>query len=218
MRWACPAVLISAEVLHPIARKCELVPMNHGLFFQGTQKFEQKHSPSRVVPARIETLHPHNGALGGRQFFDRETGLSHLGSQFVGWRKNVVREVLRIVRRVTMLAVTDFQRPSKSNNWPVSPPLSWHPSFSTTPHSHSIVLSHRNTHFSAQFFSAHGKEPTPNPSKIRALEFRGKFGRFGSSSVSVAIDVDRPIFLNSSSARGSRVAGKNAVAMKTSNG
>jgi hypothetical protein len=33
--------------------------------------------------------------------------------------------------------------------------------------------------FCHNFFSAHCKEPAPNPSKIRALEFKGEFRRFG---------------------------------------
>jgi hypothetical protein len=57
--------------------------------------------------------------------------------------------------------------------------------------SHSIIFSHRNALISRRNFYARGEELTPNPSKIRALEIKGEFGRFRTCSVSASIDNDR---------------------------
>jgi hypothetical protein len=50
-------------------------------------------------------------------------------------------------------------------------------------------LSHRNALIFQRNFYTHCKEPSPNPSKIRALEFKDEFRRFEIYSVSRTIDV-----------------------------
>jgi hypothetical protein len=40
------------------------------------------------------------------------------------------------------------------------------------------------------------KEPSPDPSKIRAFDFKGKFGRGGICSVSETIGINRSIFVS----------------------
>jgi hypothetical protein len=59
----------------------------------------------------------------------------------------------------------------------------------------TIIFSHRNAlNLSAQFFMSTAKNRPPNPSKIRVLEFKGEFRRFGLYPVSKTIDNDRSIF------------------------
>jgi hypothetical protein len=48
------------------------------------------------------------------------------------------------------------------------------------------------------FFSAHCKEPAPNPSKIRALEFKGEFRRFGPKNCYNKSQRDHWLFKSSS--------------------
>jgi len=45
-----------------------------------------------------------------------------------------------------------------------------------------------------QIFSADGQNPTVEPSKFFAYDFKGKFARFEFSDVSASIDNDRSIF------------------------
>lgn len=78
---------------------------HRGFFFRNAEKFEHKHPLSGVLPVRIEAPHPHSGSLDRDEFFDRETGLFHFCSQFVGVVKECRREILRIVRRIAVLAV-----------------------------------------------------------------------------------------------------------------
>jgi hypothetical protein len=83
-------------------------------------------------------------------------------------------------------------------------------------HSHSIVLSDDNALIFHSIFSAHGKEPAPNPSKIRALEFKGEFRRFGNYSVSRTIDDNRSIFQDKHHDMLVRFGAKNTISLGSS--
>jgi hypothetical protein len=66
---------------------------------------------------------------------------------------------------------------------------------SPPPHSHSIVLSHDNALiFQRKFFPRTMKNRLPDPSEIRALEFKGEFRGFRIRSVSATIGINRLIF------------------------
>jgi len=70
--------------------------------------------------------------------------------------------------------------------------------YSTSPHSHSIVLSHdKALIYRCKYFLRLMKNRPPDPSEISALEFKGEFRRFKIFSVSTTIDIDRPIFKTS---------------------
>jgi hypothetical protein len=77
------------------------------------------------------------------------------------------------------------------------------------PHSHSIVLMHGNALIlPSKFFLRATKNRLPDPSKIRAPEFKSEFHRFGICSVSVTIDIDRSIFAISDENRHVSLANK----------
>jgi hypothetical protein len=65
---------------------------------------------------------------------------------------------------------------------------------STPPYSHSIVLRHRNALIcQRKFFLRIAKHRLADPSEIRALDLKRKFGRSAICSVSETIDIDRSI-------------------------
>ncbi|HEX4077985.1 MAG TPA: hypothetical protein VHX61_03805 [Rhizomicrobium sp.] len=81
-------------------------------------------------------------------------------------------------------------------------------SWTTPPHSHSIVLSDDNAlNYQSKFFPLTMKNRLTDSSEICALEFKGEFRRFGIGLVSATIDIDRSIsssFLGPVQPRGTR--------------
>jgi hypothetical protein len=66
-----------------------------------------------------------------------------------------------------------------------------------SPHSHSIVFSHRNALiFQRKSFLHTTKNRFADPSKIRAVDFKSRFQGSANSSITTAIDIDRSIFRN----------------------
>lgn len=60
---------------------------------------------------------------------------------------------------------------------------------------HSIVRGDDNAlNYQCKFFPLTMKNLLPNPSEIRALDFKGKFRRFKISSVSATVGIDRSTF------------------------
>jgi hypothetical protein len=80
-----------------------------------------------------------------------------------------------------------------------------------SPHSHSIVRSHRNALNSRRKFFLHTtKNRLPDPSEIRALDFKHEFRRSAICSVSATIAIDWSILLELF-----REAGVNSLPKKT---
>jgi hypothetical protein len=61
----------------------------------------------------------------------------------------------------------------------------------TLPHSHSIVLSHRNAlNFQRKFFQRGAKNRLTDPSEICGLDFKGEFQQAAICSVPPTIGID----------------------------
>jgi len=86
--------------------------------------------------------------------------------------------------------------------------------YGTLPHSHSMISCHRRAlNYQRKSLLRTAKHRRPDPSEICALEFKGKFRRFGVCSISTTIEINRSILCVLRRDPCDRISKKNTVSI-----